>query len=103
MIFFRLAADADQFLTIAKFRALRKLLARVEEACGLAAQPIFVSAETAWRMMTKRDPWVNILRTTVATFAAGLGGADSDQRAAVHGGARVARRVCAPDRRATRN
>ena len=35
MIYFRLAADADQFLTIAKFRALRKLWARVEEACGL--------------------------------------------------------------------
>ena len=28
-------------------------------------------------MMTKRDPWVNLLRTTVATFAAGVGGADS--------------------------
>jgi methylmalonyl-CoA mutase len=77
LIFFRLAADADQFLTIAKFRALRKLFARVEAACGLAAQPIFVSAETAWRMMTRRDPWVNVLRTTIATFAAGLGGADS--------------------------
>jgi methylmalonyl-CoA mutase len=77
LIFFRLAADADQFLTIAKFRALRKLFARVEAACGLVAQPIFVSAETAWRMMTRRDPWVNALRTTVATFAAGLGGADS--------------------------
>ena len=77
LIFFRLAADADQFLTTAKFRALRKLFARVEAACGLAAQPIFVSAETAWRMMTRRDPWVNVLRTTIATFAAGLGGADS--------------------------
>ena len=37
MIFFRLAADADQFLTIAKFRALRKLWARIEEACRLCA------------------------------------------------------------------
>lgn len=76
-IFFRLAADADQFLTMAKFRALRKLFARVEEACGLAPEPIFISCETAWRMMTRRDPWVNVLRATVATFAAGLGGADS--------------------------
>ena len=71
MISFRLAADADQFLTIAKFRALRKLWARVEEACGLAPRPVFVAAETAWRMMTRRDPWVNMLRTTVAVFAAG--------------------------------
>jgi methylmalonyl-CoA mutase len=76
MIFFRMAADADQFLTIAKFRALRKLWARVEEACGLEPRPIFVSAETAWRMMTKRDPWVNMLRTTIATFAAGIAGAN---------------------------
>ncbi len=77
MIFFRLAADADQFLTIAKFRALRKLWARVEEACGLSPSPASVSAETAWRMMTKRDPWVNMLRAAMAAFAAGLGGANS--------------------------
>ena len=77
MIHFRLAADADQFLTIAKFRALRKLWAHVEMACGLAPKPALVGAETAWRMMTRRDPWVNMLRATIATFAAGLGGADS--------------------------
>ncbi|MGP0094421.1 MAG: methylmalonyl-CoA mutase family protein [Xanthobacteraceae bacterium] len=77
MIFFRLAADADQFLTMAKFRAIRKLWARVEAVCGLAPKPTFVCAETAWRMMTRRDPHVNILRTTIAAFAAGLGGADA--------------------------
>ncbi len=77
MIYFRLAADADQFLTIAKFRAVRKLWARVEAACGLAPKPAQVFAETAWRMMTQRDPWMNMLRTTVATLAAGLGGADA--------------------------
>ena len=77
MIFFRLAADADQFLTMAKFRALRLLWGRVEEACGLTPEPTFVSAETAWRMMTRRDPWVNLLRTTLAAFAAGLGGANA--------------------------
>jgi methylmalonyl-CoA mutase len=77
MIFFRLAADADQFLTIAKFRALRKLWARIETACGLAPAPAFVSAETAWRMLARRDPQVNILRTSIAAFAAALGGADA--------------------------
>ena len=77
MIFFRMAADADEFLTIAKFRALRKLWARIESACGLTPQPAFVSAETAWRMMTQRDPYVNMLRTTIAVTAAGLGGADA--------------------------
>jgi methylmalonyl-CoA mutase len=77
MIYFRLAADADQFLTIAKFRAIRKLWARVEQACGLAPAPAYLAAETAWRMMTRRDPYVNILRSTVAVFAAGLGGANA--------------------------
>jgi methylmalonyl-CoA mutase len=77
MIYFRLAADADQFLTIAKFRAVRLLWARVEAACGLQPRPAYVSAETAWRMMTKRDPHVNLLRTTIATFSAGVGGADA--------------------------
>ncbi len=76
-IFFRLAADADEFLTIAKFRALRKLWARVEQASGLAPKPAFVSAETAWRMMTARDPNVNMLRTTIAVTAAGVAGADA--------------------------
>jgi methylmalonyl-CoA mutase len=74
---FRLAADADEFLTIAKFRALRKLWARVEDVCGLTPKPTYVAAETAWRMMTRRDPYVNMLRMTIAVTAAGLGGADS--------------------------
>src|SRR5262245_10105416 len=77
MIYFRLAADVDQFLTIAKFRALRMLWARVEAACKLAPAPPVVAAETAWRMMTKRDPYVNMLRATIAVVAAGLGGADA--------------------------
>ena len=77
MIVFRLAADADQFLTIAKFRALRKLWARIEESCGLTPAPAFIAAETAWRMMTRNDSQVNILRATIATFAAAIGGADA--------------------------
>jgi len=76
-ISFRLAADADQFLTMAKFRALRLLWARVEAACGLTPKPTFVAAETAWRMLTQRDPYVNMLRATMASFAAGLAGADA--------------------------
>jgi methylmalonyl-CoA mutase len=74
---FRLSADADQFLTMAKFRALRLLWARVEQACGLAPKPVFIAAETAWRMLTQRDPYVNMLRATMATFAAGLAGANA--------------------------
>jgi methylmalonyl-CoA mutase len=77
MLYLRLAADADQFLTIAKFRAVRKLWVRIEEACGVTPAPIFVAAETAWRMMTQRDPYVNMLRATIAVVSAGLGGADA--------------------------
>jgi len=76
-IYFRLSADAEQFLTMAKFRAVRKLWTRIAEACGLAPKPAVIAAETAWRMMTRRDPYVNMLRATIAVTAAGLGGADS--------------------------
>jgi len=77
MVYARLRADADQFLTLAKFRALRLLWARIEAACGLTPKPLFVAADTAWRMLTQRDPNVNMLRATVATFSAGLGGANA--------------------------
>ncbi|MDJ0513845.1 MAG: methylmalonyl-CoA mutase family protein [Methyloceanibacter sp.] len=77
MIFFRLAADQDQFLTTAKFRALRKLWSRVEEACGLTPEAAFVTGETAWRMMTKRHAQANIIRGTIATLAAAVGGANA--------------------------
>jgi methylmalonyl-CoA mutase len=77
MVYARLSADADQFLTLAKFRALRLLWARIEQACGLTPKPLFVAAETAFRMLTQRDPYVNMLRATIATFSAGLGGANA--------------------------
>ncbi len=77
LIFFRLAADQDQFLTIAKFRAMRKLWTRIEEVCGLAPSPACVVGETAWRMMTRRDPHGNIVRGTIAALAAAVGGADA--------------------------
>ncbi|MFF0309458.1 methylmalonyl-CoA mutase family protein [Streptosporangium sp. NPDC004379] len=75
---FRYAATADQFLTIAKLRAARLLWARVAEVCGVtrnAGQR--QHAVTSSAMMTARDPWVNMLRTTLACFAAGTGGADA--------------------------
>ncbi|MFE5596052.1 methylmalonyl-CoA mutase family protein [Streptomyces sp. NPDC056549] len=75
---FRYAASADQFLTIAKLRAARRLWARVAEACGAPeAGAQRQHAVTSPVMMTRRDPWVNMLRTTIATLAAGVGGADS--------------------------
>ncbi len=74
-----LAADADLFLTIAKLRAARRLAARVAEACGAgsAAESIQLTASTSERMMARRDPWVNLLRTTVACAGAAFGGAEA--------------------------
>jgi methylmalonyl-CoA mutase len=74
---FLLVADADEFLTVAKLRAMRRLWAQVESACGLDVRSIRLNAETAWRMTTRRDPWVNLLRGTMAAFSAGIAGADS--------------------------
>ncbi|MET7573169.1 methylmalonyl-CoA mutase family protein [Streptomyces sp. NPDC005492] len=73
---FRYAATADQFLTIAKLRAARRLWARVAEVCGAPGGQV-QHAVTSPVMMSRRDPWVNMLRTTIATLAAGVGGAES--------------------------
>ncbi|MGB6183209.1 MAG: methylmalonyl-CoA mutase family protein [Rhodococcus sp. (in: high G+C Gram-positive bacteria)] len=75
---FRLAATDEQFETIAKFRAARRVWARVAQVVGApehgnAPQHGVTSAA----MMTQRDPWVNMLRTTLAAFGAGVGGANS--------------------------
>ena len=76
---FRYAATDDQFLTVAKLRAARRLWSRVADACGVpeAEQGQLQHAVTSWPMMTRLDPFVNMLRTTVAAFAAGVGGADA--------------------------
>ncbi|MEM8686984.1 MAG: methylmalonyl-CoA mutase family protein [Pseudomonadota bacterium] len=72
-----LSVDADMFLSAAKLRAARLLWARVQEAMDLAPQPLKLHAEASWRMLSKRDPHVNLLRATAATFAAATAGADS--------------------------
>ncbi len=76
-ISFRLAADADQLVTLSKFRALRLVWAGVERAAGLEPEPARIHAESAWRMMSAHDPYVNVMRVALAAFSAGLGGADS--------------------------
>jgi methylmalonyl-CoA mutase len=78
---FRYAATADQFLTIATLRAARRVWARVVQAAG--ADPASGAggqrqhAVTSSVMTTERDPWVNMLRGTMACMAAGVGGADA--------------------------
>jgi len=74
-----LSVDADVFTGIAQLRAARRLWSEMTAACGASesAQALQLHVRTAERMMTKRDPWVNLLRVTSATFAACLGGAAS--------------------------
>lgn len=79
-ISFRYTADDDQFMTIAKLRVARQLWARVAEVLGAPdAGAARIHAVTSLPMMTQRDPWVNMLRTTLAAFSAGVGGADTVQ------------------------
>jgi methylmalonyl-CoA mutase len=77
LIEFRYAATDEQFPTIAKLRAARRLWARVVELSEGSVSAQRQHAVTSRPMMSKYDPWVNMLRTTVAAFAAGVGGADS--------------------------
>lgn len=78
-ISFRVSVGCDFFMAIAKLRAVRKLWARVIEASGgdPAACAIKLHATTADRVVTKRDPWVNMLRNTVCCFAGAVGGAQT--------------------------
>jgi methylmalonyl-CoA mutase len=76
---FRYAATADQFATIAKLRAARRVWARVAQQCGVTSDAggQWQHAVSSWSMLTRRDPWNNILRATLACFSAGVGGADA--------------------------
>lgn len=76
---FRFAANADQFATITKLRAARGLWARIAEIAeaGVEAGRMFQHADGSQAMLTRYDPWVNALRSTVACFAAAVGGADA--------------------------
>jgi methylmalonyl-CoA mutase len=74
---FRFAATDEQFPTIAKLRAARRCWARVVELSGGADPTQRQHAVTSRPMLSAYDPWVNMLRGTVAAFAAGAGGADA--------------------------
>ncbi len=74
---FAVSIDDDQFAGIAKLRALRTLWARVADVLDArAAGAAITHAVTDLSMFTQRDPWVNMLRSTIAAFGAGVGGAD---------------------------
>lgn len=66
----------DQFLDIAKIRAFREIWGRVGDACGVTDVPLRLQASTSLSILSKVDPWVNLLRTTIGCFAAVIGGSD---------------------------
>ena len=78
-ISFAVSADTEQFATIAKLRAARQLIWRIADASGAGAKAaeMHITAVSSRRMMAKRDPWTNMLRTTLACAGAALGGADA--------------------------
>lgn len=73
---FAVAVGTDFFSGIAKLRALRLMWNRVLEASG-ASSRVNIDAVSAEHVLSKNDPWVNLLRNTVSSFAAGAGGADT--------------------------
>ncbi|EPH07091.1 methylmalonyl-CoA mutase, small subunit [Propionibacterium sp. oral taxon 192 str. F0372] len=78
-ISFRVSATTDQVATIARLRALRTVWARVGEVFGVteAKRGARQHAVTSWREITRDDAYVNILRATIETFSAAIGGAEA--------------------------
>ncbi|WMS41491.1 methylmalonyl-CoA mutase family protein [Acuticoccus sp. MNP-M23] len=71
-----LGADADQFATMAKLRAMRRLHAMIADACGVTTS-LHITATTTARMLSFTDPHTNLLRLTIAAMGSALGGADA--------------------------
>jgi methylmalonyl-CoA mutase len=76
-ILFSLSVGTHHFLAIAKLRAARRLWSRVVEASGGSPAAMRLHSRVSKRVLTMRDPYVNMLRNAVACYAAGLGGADA--------------------------
>lgn len=75
---FRYSVTDEQFPSIALLRAARRLWSQVTRSSGIeAGAPQAQHAVTSWAMLTRHDASVNILRGTLAAFAAGVGGASA--------------------------
>lgn len=72
-----LASDADIHQSIAKLRAMRMIWSRLSTALGAENARVKIIAHGSARMLTRRDPWTNMLRLTNAGFAAAVAGADA--------------------------
>src|SRR5262249_9738627 len=79
-VVFGLSVGCHFFQAIAKLRALRTMWAKVVTTVGgnaAAVQATRIQVRTSRRVLTRRDPCVNLLRNTVCRFAGAVGGADS--------------------------
>ncbi len=78
-MYFTYSSSSDQFMTIAKFRAARRLWAQITKECGCSSENQTQSqhAVTSTNAMGDKDPWFNAFNATVAAFAAGIGGAEA--------------------------
>jgi methylmalonyl-CoA mutase len=73
---FLLHLDTEFFMGIAKIRAARRLWNHIRNECGFTADMV-VQVRTSPRVMTSRDPWINMLRNTTTCFAGAVAGADA--------------------------
>lgn len=74
---FALSVDQDILTSTAKIRALRLLWARMLSEYSIDPAPAVIHAETSFRMLSARDAETNIIRNTMAAFAASFGGVNS--------------------------
>ncbi len=67
------------FMEVAKFRAVKLLWAQVLRAFGVGedGQRIRLHARSGGRKLTRREPYVNLLRLTTEALSAAIGGIDS--------------------------
>lgn len=75
---FQISVSAEYGLEVAKLRAARRIWSRIMQAWDAkpADSAMRLHVFTGGRMLSQRDPWVNLLRNTAACFAAGVAGAD---------------------------
>ena len=78
-MYFTYSSSSDQFMTIAKFRAARRLWTQITKECGATPenQKQNQHAVTSTVAIDKKDPWFNSFKATVAAFSAGIGGAEA--------------------------
>jgi len=62
--------------SVARFRAMRTIWSRLQEACGIDATALWIHGVPSLRVFTRRAPKNNILRNTLSLIGGALGGAD---------------------------